>query len=194
MVQVFCLHTFRHFKDPMFVLLLFLRRSPFPSMSTSPPYVYKVTRAAESPHKESKTSGRSKSGQFLDRQMCFECGVSDENPLNPTSLRRNSTKHFLVNHCYENTWRIHPSFQRSKSDIFWPTFDNSKTISVRTVTSGKWLPFEMCHCTLELYLKRKQDCRKVQNLQTFLFSASSFNVVIVVFFISKSQPTINSNT
>lgn len=70
-VHVFCLHTFRHFMDPMFVLLLFLRRPPFPSISTSPPYVYKVTRAAESPHKESKTSGRSKSGQFSDRQMCF---------------------------------------------------------------------------------------------------------------------------
>lgn len=70
-VHVFCLHTFRHFMDPMFVLLLFLRRPPFPSISTSPLYVYKVTRAAESPHKESKTSGRSKSGQFSDRQMCF---------------------------------------------------------------------------------------------------------------------------
>lgn len=70
-VHVLYLHTFWHFKDPTLMLLLFLRRSPFPSISTSPPHVYKVTWAAESPHKESKTSRRSKSGQLLDRQMCF---------------------------------------------------------------------------------------------------------------------------
>lgn len=69
-VQVFHLHTFWHFKDPLFVLLL-LCHSLFPSISISPPHVYKVTRAAESPHNESKTSGCSKSGHLLDRHMCF---------------------------------------------------------------------------------------------------------------------------